>query len=105
MSSQNFWDEVKVQRAALPDPVYLTSIGNPVSGIRGGVTLLADREAAARCIANRTHRQATPEEVQAHNRAEEAHRAEVQRRHVESRKQFMELTNPEQIPTLKKEPK
>jgi hypothetical protein len=67
--TQRFWADVQKYRAQLPtdpkDAPILTSLENSAVGTIAGRTTRVGHEAAARCLAGKTHRLATEDEIKA----------------------------------------
>lgn len=94
---EQYWDKVKVLRAALPETVTITSLDNYIHNSSAGSITDVDNETASRLIAKQTHRLATPEEI-AKDRAEtEARRKAIVEPVLEQKRHYLVLPEGAQV--------
>lgn len=98
---QEYWAEVRTHRDTIADQFVFVASLPERHGAPGGVLCEVAREDAARLLANRTHRLATAEEVQAYRAAEDKLRAENMQRERD-RRMLVLLQPEEQRPTTPK---
>ncbi len=91
MSNQAaYWARVVAVRSELPEFVWLTSLENHDRGTTEGVVALVDRETAALCLVNKTHRAAEQHEVDQYKTADRS-ASEAIREEEYKRKQHFAL--------------
>ena len=103
MDIQGYWARVRTLERSLPPPpeeIFITSIEDHNTGLKGGVVTSCDRLTAAKYITKGSHRLATDKEVDELRKKEAAHQSELHERLIASKQQFMTITNPEQLQML-----
>lgn len=89
MDLAKYWRTVRSIEKTLPgspgEPVFLVSVANDLTGTQEGKVSSADREYAARWIAQGSHRVATEEEIgryhaEIRGRTEAIHKAELEKK-------------------------
>jgi hypothetical protein len=64
---RKFWATVNKLAETLPNPCYITSIENEVTGAVGGRVCACEPRNAAQRITEGSHKQSTPEEIERHH--------------------------------------
>lgn len=68
---RDYWAEVRAAEGTLPEYCFIISLEDKLLARAGGVITEVGRAVAARSIVSKTHRLATPAEVETHRAAEQ----------------------------------